>query len=269
MVLIALVIAVYTIAVSLLGVHLKTNEMYVKRRLKETKYAIDDLQKSDSDYLEQLTSIEEEIKKAQKVAKKLEDVLYSLTLNGAVMQPLIPFIGTLLLSGVALLFPSITEIVLIVSIIFLVWGGYKMSCTLRAIDFAATNIPLPTFDVTFANDKKSIEIKSDTNQIISIAIGNSGYDLGESIEVSVFIPSSFKVYKDKSYLITIQPNTSASTHPSFIGVYYEIEILHVDTDITFDIKIKSPKVKDTFKIPVYVCERKINQEDFKLELIVK
>lgn len=140
---------------------------------------------------------------------------------------------------------------------------------MRSVDFAATNIPLPVFDVKFSNGESSLEIHSAAKQTLSIGIGNLGYDVGEMIESGIFFPPGFTVHKSKEYTITPQGEGEDSFHPLHTGVFFNLDVLHVDTFIGFEVKITSPTQPNTYKIPVYVNERKVTQQLFELELVVR
>ena len=268
--LIAIDVSVYAISASLLGSQLKRNVLFIQRRLRETEGEIKRIQENSSSSRQRLSDIEKELEQFKKEEKKFTDILYCLTLEGAVLYPCVSIIGALLLGVYGLFFPTEIFLITLGASFFILYGSYRVYCTLQSIDFAATNIPLPAFDVVFyTNAEKRLEIESAKKQKLLFEIGNSGYDVGELIEINIFFPPDFKVHKSREYEMNVQPEDMTSIHPLYTGVFYELDHLHVDTSVNVEVVINSPKDTKTYKIPVYVNERKITQEEFELEIVVR
>lgn len=267
--LLAIDIAVYTIAAALLGSQLKRNVIYIQRRLEEAEAEIQQTKKHLPSPRQRLEKVDAEVEKFKKEEKSLQGNLFCLTLRGAVIYPCSLFaVSIILITATALFLTEYIYWIAIPAIGLLSWGSYRIYRTLVSIDFAATNIPLPDFEVSFSNDEQKLELQPAKSQTISIAVSNSGYDLGEMIELSVFFPPSFKVTENPDYETYVQDENDPA-FPSHTGVFFELDCIHVDTTILFDIKAISPKEPGSYKIPVYVNEREITQKAFELEIAVR
>jgi len=267
--LVAINIAVYAIAAALLGSQLKRNFIYIQRRLEEAEAEIQRTKEYSSSPRQRLEKVDAEVKKFKKEEKALQDKLFCLTLKGAVLYPCCLFaFSIILIAAASLFFPPYVYLTAIPAIVLLSWGSYRIYRTLLSIDYAAINIPLPIFEATFSDDEQKTEMEPAKRQTLSIAVSNSGYDVGEMMEVSVFFPPSFKVAESPDYEIYVQPEKD-NVYPLYTGVFFELDCLHVDTTVIFDISITSSKEPHAYKIPVYVNERKITQKAFELEIVVR
>ena len=268
--LIAIDVSIYAISASLLGSQLKRTFLFVQRRIRETEGEIKRIEKASSSSRRRLSDIEKELDQFKREEKYFQDIMFCLNLKGAVAYPCAFFILALLSAVIGLIFPTSEYLVTPLASLLILLGSHRIYCTLRSIDFAATNIPLPDFDVVFyVSDKKRLEIEPAKKQNLLFEIVNSGYDIGELIEFSIFFPPEFKVHESEEYEIAVQPKDMTSIHPSYTGVFYELAYLHIDTSDAVEIVITSPQDTKTYKLPVYVNERKITQEEFELEIVVK
>lgn len=268
--LVAIDVSVYAISASLLGSQLKRNILFIQRRLRETEGEIKRIQETPTSSRQRLSDIGEKLEEFKKEETRFQSILFCLKVKGAVLYPCALLVVALLSLVIGLVLPEFAWLANPIASVFILLGSYKIYCTLRSVDFAATNIPLPTFDVCFyVNSENRLEIERATKQGILFEIGNSGYDIAEVIEVSLFFPPDFKVHKSVEYETNVQPDDETSVHPLHTGVFYDAEYLHVDTSIRIEVTITSPKEEKIYKIPVYISERKITEEDFELEIAVK
>jgi hypothetical protein len=268
--LIGIDIAVYTISVSLLGSQLKRNFVFIQRRLSEAEAEIEQTRIASSSPRQRLKKVEDEVAKFKSEETVLKKRMFCLTVKGAVLFPCFFYALSIVLAITAdMLFSELINWIIVPTTFLLLCGGYRTYCTLKSIDFAATNIPLPDFEASFAEGGQKLEIEPAKRQTISVDIGNTGFDVGELIEVSIFFPPDFTVKESKEYEVELQPADKSCSHPLHTNVSFDLGILHIDTFISFDIDLTSPKEAGVYKIPIYVNERKITQETFELEIIVR
>ena len=110
--LISVIISIYAISVSLLGSHLETNERFIKKRIAETDAEIVRIRNDGPSSAERLKQINEEIKEFETEKKKLDNILTCLSLNGAVILPIIPFVSLLILGAMGIYSPSNSYLVI-------------------------------------------------------------------------------------------------------------------------------------------------------------
>lgn len=268
--LVAIDVSVYAISASLLGSQLKRNVLFIQRRLKETEGEIKRIQETFPSSRQRLSDIDEELEEFKTEERHFQNMLFCLKVKGAVLYPCVLFILALFSIVIGSILQNHVNLIALVASIFIFLGSYRVYCTLRSIDFASTNIPLPTFDALFyVNSEKRLEIEPAKKQNILFEIGNEGYDIGELIEISIFFPPDFKVHKSREYEINVQPKDATSVHPLYTGVFYEVDHLHIGTSIKVEIVVTSPEESKTYKIPVYTSERKIATQEFELEIVVR
>jgi hypothetical protein len=144
---------------------MKMNMMYIKRRLDETEKEIKLIQKDSQSSVDHLSSIQNELDKFTKEEKDFRDKLFCLNIKGAVFYPSGLLSLSIILAASAQLFPQgygLWLILVLLSSIKTLAGIYRIYCTLRSVDFAATNVPLPDFDVAFDNEEKTWNQKENT-----------------------------------------------------------------------------------------------------------
>lgn len=266
-VLTAVDVAVYAISVSLLGSQLKRNMIHITRRLRETQYDIRDIQAGVSPSRASLSDIEAEVEDFKEEEKDLQDKLFCLTVKGAVLYPCIFFAIVLILVVVNSLVPAFAFWITVGALVFLVLGCYRISYTLRSIDFAATSIPLPVFGVSFFDENTSLQMTHTNRQTVEIGVGNTGFDIGELISFCIFFPPGFVVHESEDYDTNIQP--SSSIYPSHTGVFVDWDRLQVDEWKGLSVDITAPSQAGTYRIPSVVSERKTAQQSFDLEIVVR
>ncbi|MCX6649109.1 MAG: hypothetical protein NTV61_06940 [Candidatus Bathyarchaeota archaeon] len=286
--LIAVDISIYAIAIPLLQSELKLNFIFLERKLEEVKAELKKINENPNPR-EGIKSIKQKIKEYELEEKKYASMLLSLRFKGAVIYPCICFfISILFLLLFQNILPSyitnfnfLTNIIitnvnlyiilsLIIPLIPLCYGMYKMFCTLNTIDFASTNIPLPDFDISFFGDLKKVTLEGGTIQELTIEISNIGYDVGELVQLFINIPPELRVIEseDADYSV-FKGSPLDKEYPNWWMVSYSTDYIHVDSTENITILIETPPSNNVFKIPIWVAERKINQKEFHLDLEIK
>lgn len=264
-------IAVYAVGVSLFGSQLRKNLLYLTRKLSKTEKDIETIKKSSLPSRNRIMEMEKRIKEYKEEERNLTGREFCLSVKGAVFLPCLLF-AIALISVIIhpYLITSYEDYLIIAGIasLFMFLGIYRLICTLQSIDFASKNKPLPDFDVYFHNEEKRVIIDAGKKQSLVICLENKGFDVGELIDFSIYFPPEFKVHKG-NYQIAIQPDAPSVNHPLYSGVIFVTDYLHADIVAPIDITITAPDRKNTYKIPLCVNEKKITEEDFELELIVK
>jgi hypothetical protein len=270
--LIAIDLGIYAISNSLLNHQLRINTIFDERRYEETKAEIDTLSKSSSTSSEMLEKIKSRLNEEEKTLKKNKEKLNCLTLNGSVVIPCIGFIISIILLGVI---PEVFTLVnfsasnfinnslIVLSLVSLFFGMFKLYCTLNAIEFSISHLPLPNFDVHFDNEDKSIDLPVNKNMKLIIDFQNNGYDIAELIDFSAFFPPEFTINKNEEYYsIDYQP--SFATYSGYNRINVGIEYLHIDSGIQVEIDLLTPSIIGTYSIPISIDEKKITQVSHKL-----
>ncbi len=268
--LLAVDIAVYTISVSLLGSQLKMSALYIKRRLEETEARIKKIQENKGLSKENIGPIQEELDRFQREEQSYRSNLFCLNVKGAVFYPSAFFFVSLLVvisSNFTTGDLFIQIITFAISALFLAFGTYRIFLTLRSIDFAATNIPMPDFEVVFyENGQNKISLKLKEPKKITVSLDNNGYDMGENVEVNLMFPPEFQVDETEDVDLAIQQ--SISDYPNYTGVSMSIDYIHVNSSIWFDILLTPLKV-GTYKIHCFVNERKLAEKETELIIEVR
>jgi type II secretory pathway pseudopilin PulG len=252
----------------LLG-QLKRNMLYAERRLNETK---EEIQRAVEEEASQnvLDSIQKQIEEYQEEKQDYDSKITCLKLRGAIIYPCIGFGFTLFIYSIKdyLIF---NYYLTLISIQFfmstgLMFGMYRMLLTLRAIEYASTNVPLPDFNVTFTNGEISYSCYSGERNEMDICVHNRGYSVGELLEVAAFLPEGSIIHESGNYSITKQDDDSS--YPNLMAVAFDIGTIHVDVYLKLQILFTPPTIPGKYQLPVWVNEKNITQKEFLLELEV-
>lgn len=279
--LVAIDFTLYGIGIPYFQSQLGVNVRYLQKKLDETREQLKKLSESDKDARDNLENIQKTINNYKKEETNLFFKLFFLQYQGAVLLPLLFFSISLILIiikqnlnlnflNINILYNNIsfldgTEILIIISLLI---GVYFELVTLKSIDFAVKSIPLPSFDVTFDEAKKSLDLDGGVKQIISLNITNVGYDVAELVDVMVFIDPQFKIIQSVEDSI-IEQDSNASIYPNYIGVLYNIEYLHIGTTSILDFVTVPPNIIEKFKIGIFINEKKNTETHVELELNIK
>jgi hypothetical protein len=257
-------ITVYAIANSLLGKQLLKNLFIIKRRLEEVNDEIDNLRNAGGKTEDDLKEINNRIADFTKDKIKLEKTINSLKLEGAVIKPAIAFCITLIiisltnyiLNSMSIEFNNLNlnYVIVIIALIPLIYGINQLYYTLKYIEYASTNILLPDINVYFYNGEKTIQLKKDESNFITINLHNKGYEIAELVTFELFFPNNFTIEAGIGYVIEIQqPKTP---HQGYIGVIFEMtDIIHVTQVAKYDIVIKTPNITGKIQIPYELREK--------------
>jgi len=252
----------------LLG-QLKRNALYAERRLSETRKEIRRATEEDVSQ-NVLNSIQERIDEYQEEKQDYDTKSNCLKLREAVFLPCTGFGFILIIYSIKDILISSLNLPLIgiyvLMILGLVYGVFRLILTLRAIEYASTNIPFPEFDIFFMNGEKKFTCYAGETTSMDLLINNRGYLFGELIEVTAFLPKGCVVSENENYITT--PQGENDTYPEAIGVCYELDIIHVDTTIVCEIGFIPPSEIRSYQLPVWVNEKNITQKEFMLELEV-
>jgi hypothetical protein len=280
--LVAIDFTLYGIGIPYFQSQLGVNIRYLQKRLGETREKIKKLSESDKDARDNLENMQKTINNYKEEETNLFFKLFFLSYKGAVLLPLLFFSISLILIiikqnlNLSLNFLNINisydntlfldgvEILIIISLLV---GVYLELVTLKSIDFAVKSIPLPIFDVTFDESKKSLDIDGGIKQIISLNITNVGYDVAELVDIMVFIDPQFEIIPTVEDSL-LKQDSNASIYPNYIGVMYSIEYLHIDTTSILDFVVVPPNKIEKYNIGVFINEKKNTESQVELELNV-
>lgn len=276
--LIAIDFTLYGIGIPFFQSQLGINVRYLKKRLDETREQLKKLNESDKDVKDNLQSMQDTINKYKKEESNFVFKLYFLTYQGAVLLPLLFFSISLILIILEqnLKFNIFNFIIIynnnlilndveILIIISLLIGAYLETLTLKAIDFAVKTVPLPIFEVTFNESKISLDITGGVKQTISLNVTNVGYDVAELFQVMMLINPDFIINPSKNYDL-IRQDSNASVYPSYTGVTFDADYLHIGTTLIFEIMLTPPNKIEKYKVGVFINEKKNTETEVELEL---
>ena len=261
--LISLVVATYAISVSYLGRETHRSLWRKKKRRAELERKIKELgEKAD------VKRIKEEIETYEKEISELDKRLFYLSVEGAVVLPSI-------LGLIALVFtiyniymnPSeiIRHYLMLGAVIFIAAGFVFLVKTLFTIDWVASGIPIPEFEVAFESRLFSEKFHSKERKEVTFVVANIGEVIAEDIEVFFFFPPEFKVGSSRYYRVTKQE--VKEEYPNHNAVTFDIKRIHIDVGHVLPrIALEMPEKMGSYIIPVGIYERKIGESKHKLTL---
>ena len=259
--LISISIAIYAIAVSYLGRETSRTLWRLRKRREELRKRLKMLVSREK--LEE-KAIEDELHKSRQEEHEIRDRLFCLSAKGAVWYPCISFSFTLLIAvcGILVIDALSSGYFIVSATAFIVFGFYRLAKALTAIEWASQRIPLPKFEVSFANKATTAKFKIEEKAEIEVCVHNIGDEMAEQLELYVFFPPDFSVQKNSSYEIVEQgPETD---YPKYMAAIFREETMHIDTIYIFTVLLKMPKKVGSYTIPVEICERKIGESKHRL-----
>ena len=259
--LISVIIAVYSLAITFLGREtrriiwsLEKREVDLERRFKRDEFNIE--------------KFDEERGNLKKEKKNIENRLFFLKVNGSVFIPLVVFATSLLsaLTGIYLYPSYYSTIALYLSIIFLVGGFTFVLKVIKTVEWAASRIPMPSFNVTFSPLLKNKKIKLNEFVDISFGIENTGEVLAEDLEVRINFPQGVKIQPTEFYSLSVQPE--GTDFEGYTSAIFRIDRIYQNiSNESPPIKVKSEIIKK-HPIPIRVYERNVGFSEHKLILEV-
>jgi uncharacterized membrane protein (DUF106 family) len=281
LVFLGLVIAIYAIGLPVLNTLLRSNRIRLQRRVDEVQNEIRKISQEGSGR-QLLNNVNKELEHLKKEEKDIISTEANLRLKNAVYYPSISFFMTILLiiynNSIITVYKSSfnSNILFGVSVeyylygfIFLIflYGIRRLIKTLTAIEYVSINIPLPSFEVTFPNELKSITINSGNLTTINIEVYNEGYELAEIVNVYLTFPPNLIIEETDDYSVYQESETSTE-YPNHWRVSYSTDIIHMGCVETIPINMMAQPIPGRYRIPIYVLERKIGETEHNLEIIV-
>lgn len=220
--------------------------------------------------------MEKAIKRYRKDLVFIRKKLDSLSLRGAVEKPLIVFFSSLFFSLLGMYLYSIslpTDIPFVVIFILFALGNNAIGIgflyrVLQTVEWAASRIPLPKFDVFFSSLLRKQKVKTKEKTKLRILISNDGEKMAEDLKVMIAFPPSFKITPARSYQIVKQGEGTAN--PGYNAVVISIPQIHMDINMLCRaIDIEAPEKPETYKIPVRIGERHVGVSDHELFIVVE
>jgi hypothetical protein len=267
--LISISIANYAVSVSYLGRENKLSRWRIERRKQRLSQKMRELQGRPLE----IGNIQREINEAKKDLARLSDRTFAISWLGAVITPSICFISSFIFAIAGMNFDSLPlyvdiQTLFALSVGFLAFGFIVLMNVIRTIDSVAKEIPLPKLEVYFEDYGKSLKLKRKQEVVVAVTIHNTGEDMAEDVQVYVGFPPAFTVLenREEGYRIVLQG--SVDDYPEYSAVILDIEKLHIDVRNPYGIALKTPDDKNTYEIPINICERKIGQTKDKLTIEV-
>jgi len=267
--LIAIDVGIFALANSSLVNQVQRKAIFVKRRLLETRHEISKLTE-EGEPEEAIEKIQKKINEYKKQNKEIEKTLFCLTLKGAVLWPNFFFIAALityiLKNNIDTIFTNLNiefDFFFVFSGLMII-GIYRIYLTLKAIEYTSENVPLPDFQVEFGNGENKISLVKEKESEIEFRIANTGFLIGEVIDLNIFFPDGMEV-KEEDWFI-LEKQTEMSFHPFHTSVWIELDYLHIDTASGHYISITPNLSVGEYKIPIYVNEKSITQKEFELTI---
>ena len=259
--LLSMTIASYTISVSYLGRETRRAKWLIEKRKKKLSRELKELRKEID-----VTEIKQKINEYSNEESMLGRKLFFLSFGGAVSIPSLCFLGALLFAAIGLNYPVEDSLYLPLGMsIFLMSSGFAyLLLTLKVVEWAASRIPLPSFEVLFESERNKETFHRKERKDINLWIRNKGEVLAEDLEVFVFFPPEFEVKTTRKDWSVVKQSISGD-YPDYNAVIIPKDKIHIDIDILFgSISVVMPKKKRTYIVPVRIHERNIGISEHKL-----
>jgi hypothetical protein len=271
------------LAIGLTSITVPTYAISVSYLARETLETLEDMRKRRKDLSEKLDElrkklekepgvegIKEEINKFEEEEAELKDRLECLSVKGAVGYPLGGFLLGLICAACGIyILPGNASLLMLASIIFIVFGLYRLAKSLLAVEQAALRPEeklLPTFRFSFTSGSSVETFKAKEQKEIEFLIINYGKDIAEDIDLMIFFPPEFKLLKKPAYDIVKQIPTAR--YPNYNAAEFEIKILHVEISQPGAVLVEMPEKTGSYKIPICIRARKIGKSDHQLTIKV-
>jgi len=277
--LISIVIAVFAIGVSYQGRETQRSRLRKKKRRDELERKIKELgNRAD------VEGVREEIVGYDKEIAEIDDKLFYLSIWGTVILPIACFLFALITvttlvavdpTGINMPLPSMGQSIEIpisyfftgVAVSAIAVGVYFQIKTLFAIEWAASKIPVPEFEICFEDGTKKMKSKSNETKTIMVGVTNKGEDIAENLQIFLFFPPSFKVNNGVGY--TIAKQGTESDYSGYNAAVIVADYIHSDVNLCTNIGLIMPEARSVYEIPVYIYERKTgaNRDKLVIEII--
>ena len=259
--LLSMTIAAYAISVSYLGREIRRSKWLIEKRKKKLQKELGEIQKSANI----VDAMKQKLKEHTVEEKMLSRHLFLLSLKGAVLIPSVCFLAVLLLVGLAINFPLPDYNLYLTfgaSSVVLVSGFLYFLLTLYTIEWAASRIPLPVFEVTFESGLTKETFHSKEEKELNFWLKNLGESMGEDLDMFFFFPPEFGVQTECREVVTQRP---IGDFPNCNAVIIREEKMHVDQFFLYNIDgLTMPENKGTYIVHVRIHEKNTGVSEFKL-----
>lgn len=256
-------IASYAISVSYLGREVRRSKWLIEKRKKKLRKDIEKLHKSiDVDGMKQ------KITDYTKEEKILSRAWFLLSVEGAVLLPSTCFIAALLFATIGFnLQLEDTRIYYILGITVLMLGsGFSLLLlSLKAVEWAASRVPLPKFEVLFESGLTKEVFHCKEQKRLEFWLKNIGELIAENLRVFVFFPPEFGSLKSTIKQVAISKQSEWGDYPDYNAVIIPHDSIHVDENWLFNvIMMVMPEKKGIYVVPIKIHERNIGVSEHKL-----
>ena len=260
--LLSMTIASYAISVSYLGRETRRSKWLIEKRKKKLQRELKELQKEID-----VTEIKQKINEYSKEESMLGRKLFFLSFGGAVSIPSFCFLGALLFAVIGLHYPVEDSLGLPLGMsIFLMGGGLVyLLVTLKVVEWAASRIPLPKFEVVFESDLPKETFRCKESEQFDFSVKNIGDLMAEDLEIFVFFQPEFG--KIQAGTTKVFKQDRMSDYPNYTAVIVKLDKVHVDgIMLIHGTRVVMPKVSGVYVVPVRIHERNIGVSEHKLTL---
>ena len=293
-------VGIYAISVSFLGRAANKVRQDRDRKLKELSNALEEKSKSLKSGAP-LDALEADIKKYKDQQSQLEVKLSTLSVRGAAILPLTFFSIALLFDSIALLLYiglipyslglAAADVYAYASGVVVILGAAFLVRTLYAIDKAATGPQsLIEFRISFENGSNTERFPHSQQQSPIIVIHQWGGEMAENVSVQMYFPDDFQLQPYSAQPPTPQPQPQLQAgqalampqftpyllgkqaavaykmmnYPGRTTVYFGTAELNEDQVLFLQLGLVTPSKPGTYKIPVFIWEKKIGKSVHEL-----
>jgi hypothetical protein len=261
-----MIIASYAISVTYLGRETSRSRWLIEKRKKRLQKELRELKESSDVIAEMKQKIAEYTKEANMLGRNL----FLLSVKGAVFMPSICFIAVLLLAGVGVnsQLPDYNLSPTLVFSIFLLGVGFSyFLLILRTIEWAASRVPMPAFEVLFESGLTKEKFHSEEKKRILFRIRNTGDLLAENLSIFFFLPPEFQKEESVEMTYSVVKQSEYTDYPNYTAVVVERNNLHVDSIVSYELpEVEMPKKLGFYVVPVRVHERSVGVSEQKLTI---
>jgi len=253
-------IASYAISVSYLGRETRRSKWLIEKRKKKLQKELGELQKS----VDIVGVMKQKINEYTEEEKMLSRHLFLLSLKGAILVPSACFFAVIFFSGWSInsqlqdsyLYPTLGFVVLLLG-----GGFFYFLLTLNTIEWAASRIPLPAFEVAFESELSKETFRCKEQKEVEFRIRNIGELMAEDLSILVFFPPEFHL-KGKYNVIK---QDKGCDYPDYNAVVFEEDKIHVDSINPYGIMdVVMPEKTGIYVVPIRIHERNIGVSEHKL-----
>lgn len=260
--LLSMTIAIYTISVSYLGRETRRAKWLIEKRKKKLSRELKELRKEID-----VTEIKQKINEYSNEESMLGRKLFFLSFGGAVSIPSFCFLGALLFAMIGLHYPVEDSLYLPLGMsIFLMGGGLAyLLVTLKVVEWAASRIPLPKFEVLFESGLTKETFHRKEAKELGFWVKNLGESMAEDLDIFVFFPPQFGPPETMIDGARIRKQSEIGDYANYYAVIIPHEKIHVDAYLLVkSIGFVMPKKNGTYIVPIRIHERNIGVSEHKL-----